>query len=58
MWRRAAVLVVGFFVAICIAYVAGRTIAELGFGYSWAGPVSALAFAIAMMVVDHRINPT
>ena len=56
MWRRAAFVAFEFSTAIGAAYVVGRLIAELGFGYSWAGPASAVAFTIAMMVVDRRIK--
>jgi hypothetical protein len=52
MWRRGAVVAFGFFVAICVAYVAGRIIVEMGLGNIWAGPMSAVAFAVAMMVLD------
>jgi hypothetical protein len=52
MWRRGAIVAFGFFVAICVAYVAGRIMVEVGLGYSWAGPMSAVAFAVAMMVFD------
>jgi hypothetical protein len=56
MWRMAAFVAFEFSTAIGAAYVAGRLIAELGFGYSWAGPVSAVAFIIAMMVINRRIK--
>jgi hypothetical protein len=52
MWRRGAIVAFGFFVAICAAYVAGRIIVEVGLGNSGAGPMSAVAFAVAMMVLD------
>jgi hypothetical protein len=50
--RRGALVAFGFLVAICVAYVAGRIIVEVGWGNSWAGPMSAVAFAVAMMVLD------
>jgi TPR repeat len=55
MWRRALFTALGFFVAIGAAYGAGR-IVEVGLGNSWAGPVSAIAFATAMMVINRRMK--
>jgi hypothetical protein len=56
MWRRAAFVTFEFSTAIGVAYVAGRAIADLGFGYSWAGPMSAVAFALTMMVLDRLMT--
>jgi hypothetical protein len=56
MWRRALFTALGFFVAIGAAYGAGRIIVEVGLGNSWAGPVSAIAFATAMMVINRRMK--
>jgi hypothetical protein len=52
MWRRAAFVAFGLFTAIVVAYIAGRFVVQMGLGYSWAGPVSALAFTVAALVID------
>jgi hypothetical protein len=51
MWR-AAFIVPGLFTAIGIAYIAARLVLEIGWGNSWAGPVSGAVFAIAMVAID------
>jgi hypothetical protein len=53
MWRRALFTALGFCVAIGAVYGVGRIIVEVGLGNTWAGPVSAIAFAAAMIVISH-----
>jgi hypothetical protein len=53
MWRTAAFVTFEVAIAIAAAYAAGSLTAKLGFGYSWAGPVSAAAFGAVMILFDH-----
>jgi hypothetical protein len=54
MWRKALFVTFGLFVAISAAYGVGRVIVEMGWGNSWAGPMSAVAFATAMIVINRE----
>jgi hypothetical protein len=56
MLRRAALVTFEFSTSIGVAYVAGRIIADLGFGYSWAGPTSAAVFALTMIAWDRLMQ--
>jgi hypothetical protein len=52
MWRRRAFGAFGLFTAIVVAYIAGRLVVLMGLGYSSAGPLSAVAFFVAAVVID------
>jgi hypothetical protein len=49
--RRAALLAFGLFVALSAAYVAGRIVFEIGLGITWAVSISAVIFALAILVI-------
>jgi hypothetical protein len=52
--RKAALLAFGLFVALSAAYVAGRIVFEIGLGIIWAASISAVIFAIAILVIVRR----
>ena len=52
--RKLALLAFGLFVALSAAYVAGRIVFEIGLGITWAASISAVIFAIAILVIVRR----
>jgi hypothetical protein len=54
--RKAAFIAFGYFIAFSAAYVAWRIAIEMGLGIDWAVPISAVAFAFAVLLID-RASP-